>query len=112
MKTKKTLLTLALGLGILTSANVFAIDPMSFSTDKAVSKTEMIVEKDIEVQDWMVKSALFKTMDAVGSEKSLGLEIWMIDGSWNNKESTVTPEAELKVEDWMLKSKDWMLNFS
>ena len=31
---------------------------------------------------------------------------WMIDGSWNKKESAKSLEPVLKVEDWMLKPFD------
>jgi hypothetical protein len=106
MKTKNLILTLAFGLGIIASSNVHAIDPISFSTDKAVSKTEMIVEKDIKVQDWMVESDVLGAKNGVAREKSLDVANWMIDGSWNKKESVISPEPELKVEDWMLKSFD------
>jgi hypothetical protein len=66
----------------------------------------MVVEKDIKVQDWMVESDVFSFRDGVSTEKSMGLENWMIEGSWNNNKniSANAPEAELKVEDWMLKS--------
>ncbi len=106
MKTRNLILSLAIGLGIIASSNVLAIDPMSFSTDKAVSKTEMIVEKDIKVQDWMVDADVLASRNGVSTEKSLDLENWMIDGSWskNKSERANAPEAELKVEDWMLKS--------
>ena len=104
MKTRNLILTLAITLGIIASSNVSAIDPISFSTDKAVSKTEMVVEKDIKVQDWMVDADVLSSKTKVSTEKSLDLENWMIDGHWNKKESTNTSEAELKVEDWMLKS--------
>jgi hypothetical protein len=106
MKTRNLILTLAIGLGVFTSSNVFAIDPISFSTDKAVSKTEMIVEKDIKVQDWMVEAEVFGTSNATSGEKSLNVENWMIEGSWNMKEHANVPEAGLKVEGWMLKSFD------
>lgn len=106
MKTRNLILTLAIGLGIIASSNVHAIDPISFSTDKAVSKTEMIVEKDIKVQDWMVEADVLGSKNGVSTEKSLELENWMVDGSWSKKESAKSPEAELKVEDWMLKSFD------
>ena len=108
MKTRNLILTLAITLGIIASSNVFAIDPISFSTDKAVSKTEMIVEKDIKVQDWMVDADVAGTRTGVSTEKSLDLENWMIDGSWskNNNDRVITPEADVKVEDWMLKSFD------
>ena len=106
MKTRNLIVALAFGLGIIASTNVHAIDPISFSTDMEVSKTEMIVEKDIKVQDWMVEADVLSSKTKVSSEKSLDLENWMIDGTWSKKESTKTPEAELKVEDWMLKSFD------
>ena len=108
MKTRNIILTLAIGLGIIASSNVHAIDPISFSTDKAVSKTEMIVEKDIKVQDWMVEADVLGSKNGVSTEKSLELENWMVDGSWskNKTERATAPEAELKVEDWMLKSFD------
>jgi len=106
MKARNLMLTLAFGLGIIASSNVHAIDPISFSTDKAVSKTEMIVEKDIKVQDWMVDADVLSTRHGVAREKSLSLDNWMIDGSWNKKESTKSLEPELKVEDWMLKPFD------
>ncbi len=106
MKTRNLILSLAIGLGIIASSNVLAIDPISFSTDKAVSKTEMIVEKDIKVQDWMVDAEVVDFKNGVSKEKSLDLENWMIDGSWNKNERTNAPETEIKVEDWMLKSFD------
>ena len=106
MKTRNLILTLAITVGIIASSNVSAIDPISFSTDKAVSKTEMVVEKDIKVQDWMVDADVLSSKTKVSTEKSLDLENWMIDGSWSKKESTNNAEAELKVEDWMLKSFD------
>ena len=106
MKARNLMLTLAFGLGIIASSNVHAIDPISFSTDKAVSKTEMIIEKDIKVQDWMVDADVLSARHGVAREKSLSLDNWMIDGSWSKKESTNNAEAELKVEDWMLKSFD------
>jgi len=104
MKTRNLILALAFGLGIIASSNVHAIDPISFSTDKAVSKTEMIIEKDIKVQDWMVDADVLSGRHGVAREKSLALDNWMIDGSWNKKEAANTQEAELKIEDWMLKS--------
>jgi hypothetical protein len=104
MKTKNLILSLAFGLGIIASSNVHAIDPISFSTDKAVSKTEMIVEKDIKVQDWMVEADVLGAKNVVAREKSLDVNNWMIDGSWNKNESTKSLEPELKVEDWMLES--------
>ena len=103
MKARNLMLTLAFGLGIIASSNVHAIDPISFSTDKAVSKTEMIIEKDIKVQDWMVDADVLSARHGVAREKSLDVETWMIDGSWNKKESAKSLEPELKVEDWMLK---------
>jgi hypothetical protein len=106
MKTKNLILSLAFGLGVIASSNVHAIDPISFSIDKAVSKTEMIVEKDIKVQDWMVEADVLSAKDGVAKEKSIDVENWMIDGSWSKKESVKTPEPELKVEDWMLKFSD------
>lgn len=106
MKTRNLILTLAFGLGIIASTNVHAIDPMSFSTDKAVSKTEMIVEKDIKVQDWMVEADVLSAKNGVAREKSLDVENWMIDGTWSKKESKKSTEPELKVENWMLKSFD------
>ncbi len=108
MKTRNLILTLAITLGTIASSNVFAIDPISFSTDKAVSKTEMIVEKDIKVQDWMVDADVLSSKTSVSSEKSLDVENWMIDGTWskNRDDGATAPEAELKVENWMLKSFD------
>jgi hypothetical protein len=106
MKTNRTIFALAFGCCIFAFSNAFSIDPISFSTDKTVSKKEMIVEKEIKVQDWMVETELFRTRDAVSSEKNLVLENWMIDGSWNNNETQNTAETELKVEDWMLKPFD------
>ena len=110
MKTRNLIVALAFGLGIIASTNVHAIDPISFSTDKAVSKTEMIVEKDIKVQDWMVEADVLSSKTKVSTEKSLDVENWMIDGNWskNKKKRANAPaqEAELKVEDWMLKSFD------
>ncbi len=106
MKTRNLIFTLAFGLGIIASTNVSAIDPMSFSTDKTVSKTEMIVEKDIKVQAWMVEADVLSAKNGVAREKSLDVENWMIDGTWSKKESAKSPETELKVEDWMLKSFD------
>ena len=109
MKTRNLILTLAITLGIIASSNVFAIDPISFSTDKAVSKTEMIVEKDIKVQSWMVEADVLSAKNGVSKEKSLDVENWMIDGTWSknkNERTATTPEAELKVEDWMLNSFD------
>lgn len=106
MKTRNLIFTLAITAGMIASSNVFAIDPISFSTDMAVSKTEMIVEKDIKVQDWMLTADFDAAKTGVSSEKSLVLENWMIDGNWskNNNVSKNTPEAELKVESWMLNS--------
>jgi hypothetical protein len=106
MKTRNLILVLAIGLGIIASSNVHAIDPISFSTDKAVSKTEMIIEKDIKVQDWMLDADVLGARNGVAREKSLDLENWMIDATWNKKEPANTQEPELKVEDWMLKSFD------
>ena len=108
MKTRNLILTLTITLGIIASSNVFAIDPISFSTDKEVSKTEMIVEKDIQVQGWMVEADVLSANTGVSKEKSLEVENWMIDGTWskNKNERSTTLEAELKVEDWMLKSFD------
>ena len=106
MKSKNLILTLAITIGIIASSDVFAIDPISFSTDKTVSKTEMIVEKDIQVQSWMVDADVLDAKRGVSTEKSLELENWMVDGTWNKSEKATTPEAELKVENWMLKSFD------
>jgi hypothetical protein len=107
MKTRNLILAVAFGLGIIASSNVHAIDPISFSSDKAVSKTEMIIEKDIKVQDWMVDADVLGASHGVVREKNLKLDNWMIDGSWNNnKESAKSVEPELKVEDWMLKLSD------
>jgi len=107
MKTRNLILALAFGLGIIASSNVHAIDPISFSTDKVVSKTEMIIEKDIKVQDWMIDADVLSARNGVAREKSLSLDNWMIDGSWNKKEPANTQEDELKVEDWMLKSTEF-----
>jgi hypothetical protein len=104
MKTRNLIFALALGTGIIVSSNAFSIDPISFSTDKAVSKTEVIVEKEIKVQEWMVDADLMAAKNGVAREKKLEVENWMIDGTWSKKESSDTPEAELKVEDWMLAS--------
>jgi len=102
MKPRNLVFTLAITAGIIASTDVFSIDPISFSTDKAVSKTEMIVEKDIKVQDWMLNADFDAAKTGISSEKSLELENWMIDGNWSKNKNT--PEAELKVESWMLKS--------
>jgi len=107
MKTRNLILAVAFGLGIIASSNVHAIDPISFSTDKVVSKTEMIIEKDIKVQDWMIDADVLSARNGVAREKSLSLDNWMIDGSWNKKEPANTQEDELKVEDWMLKSTEF-----
>ncbi len=105
MKTKNLILTLALAIGIFAFSNVNAIDPISFSTDKAVSKTEMIVEKDIKVQDWMVDADLLVARNGVAKEKSLKVENWMLEGSWNKTEgTTASAEPALKLESWMLTS--------
>ncbi len=104
MKTRNLIFALVIGSGISISSNVHAIDPISFSTDKAVSKTELIVEKDIKVQDWMVEAEVFYSSDAASREKSLELESWMIEGSWNKKGDANVQEPALKVEDWMLRS--------
>jgi hypothetical protein len=89
---------------IFASSNAFSIDPISFSTDKTVSKKEVIVEQEIKVQDWMVETEVFGSRNAASVEKNLKLENWMIDGSWNKKEVEKTSDPELKVQDWMLKS--------
>ena len=104
MKTKNLIFALVFGIGMVASTNAFPIDPISFSTDKAVSKTEVIVEKEIKLQDWMVDADVLATRNGVARENKLELENWMIDGAWTKKESSNTPEAELKVEDWMLAS--------
>jgi hypothetical protein len=107
MKKATITLTLAITFGVFVTSNVFAIDPISFSTDKAVSKTEMIVEKDIKVQDWMMESNfLSNKREANSREKSLELENWMIESSWVKKEQTNEPEPKIEVENWMLKSWD------
>jgi hypothetical protein len=103
MKSRNVISAIAIAIGVFAFSNVQAIDPISFSTDKTVSKTEMIVEKDIKVQDWMLDADMLGARNEVSREKNLTLENWMIEGSWN-KEKVKTQEPELKVEDWMLKS--------
>ena len=71
MKTRNFILTLAIGVGIFAFSNVNAIDPITFSTDKAVSKSEMIIEKDIKVQDWMIEADRLTARNGVSKEKSL-----------------------------------------
>lgn len=110
MRTRNLILIMAIVLGFLASSNAFAIDPIAFSTDKAVSKTEMIIEKEIKLQDWMVDAEVFATRDAVSMEKSLDLKNWMIADSWSKQEHADLPDPGLKVEDWMLRSFDPVQN--
>ena len=105
MKTRNLILTLAIATGVFAFSNVNAIDPISFSADKEVSKTEMIIEKDIKVQDWMVEADRLTARNGVSKEKSLKVENWMLDDSWSKKEVAKTSEEPaLKVENWMLQS--------
>lgn len=114
MKTRLTQIILATFLiAFLISGNVSAKKTELI----IVSGLENIVERELEVEDWMVNENNWKTFDnstfllTEYSEGSLEIENWMLDQSnWlNNCFQCSTAEAEnaLMIEDWMTNEVYW-----
>jgi hypothetical protein len=115
MKKITVTLALALGLGILFSNNVQAIDPV-----QSAEFTGLSYEKEIKIQDWMIDVEAFTSTPKANKESSMELQAWMLDAPWGN--DLVAEEDNIQVEDWMLEKfsvenptlalEDWMLRIS
>ena len=142
MKKVTMILTLAAGLGFMTSQVVQAVQPMHHSGLNNNDKSSIVLEKEIELQDWMLSPASFSSENESEqilvvqdwmlspasfsseneSEQMLLEQDWMIDADWGQENARLVSESEIELEDWMFNTnefsnwaialEDWMLRIN
>ena len=122
MKKTTIILALAFGLGFLLPSTVKAIHPMQFTGIILNANTDFCIEKDIMLEDWMLRIESFTGTAENTSDQEPELKAWMLDASWGENEPRLTSESELRLEEWMLGSfdkedrtialEDWMLQIA
>ena len=100
MKKSAATLTLALGIMVLSIANVQANNPTRLSAEVDMIHSELTMEKKIVVEEWMLS---FEAQQ-IATEKNINLEGWMINVNWNDNTDLVVEESNIELEDWMTKS--------
>lgn len=106
MKKASMILTLAFGLGILSSSAVQAIHPMQFPGITLYVTNNMILEEEITLQDWMLTPESFSKTAETFIEKDLIVEGWMLERSWDQNDLPLASESEISLEEWMLRAFD------
>jgi len=116
------ILTLAAGLGFMTSQVVQAVQPMHHSGLNNNDKSSIVLEKEIELQDWMISPASFSKEKGNENEQLLVVQDWMIDADWGQDNARLVSESEIILEDWMFNTnefsnwtialEDWMLRIN
>lgn len=96
MKKATLILTLAFGLGILSSSAVQIIHPIHFPG--------MILENEIALQDWMLTPESFSKTVKIPAEPELKVEAWMLKKSWGQNNLPLASESEISLEEWMLRA--------
>jgi len=122
MKKVTMILTLAAGFGFMTSQVVQAVQPMHHSGLNNNDKSSIVLEKEIELQDWMLSPASFSKEKGIEIEQMLVLQDWMLDADWGQANIRLVSESEIELEDWMLNIfefnnqtialEDWMLRIA
>ena len=119
MKKVTMILTLAAGLGIMTSQVVQAVQPMHHSGLSNNDNSSIVLEKEIELQDWMLSPSSFSKEKGNENEQILVVQDWMLDADWGQENTRFVSESEIELKDWMLNTfefsnsaialEDWML---
>jgi hypothetical protein len=104
MKKFTAISSILLGLGILFSTTVQASIPMMSDSETRIERSDISLEKEIGIQDWMLSFEKRNNSLEAGVEKELKLESWMLDLSWTVNTDEVIAEAEIPLEDWMTAS--------
>jgi len=122
MKKVTMILTLAAGLGFMTSQVVQAVQPMYHSGLTNNDNSSIVLEKEIELQDWMLSLASFSEEKGIEREQMLVVQDWMLDADWGQENARLVSESEIELEDWMLSTfefsnwtialEDWMLRIT
>ena len=106
MKKTTIILSFVLGLWFVLPSAVLAINPMHFNGLALNINSDIYVEKDIMLQDWMLRIEPFKGSPDITSDLEPEVKPWMLDASWIKDNSRLTPEPEMKLEGWMLNPLD------
>lgn len=104
MKKLIAIASIVLGLGIILSSTVQANTLMKSDVETSLERSDISLEKEISIQDWMLSFEKMTNSIEAGVEKELRLESWMLDLSWTVNTDEVTAEAEIPLEDWMTAS--------
>jgi hypothetical protein len=124
MKKVTMILTLVAGLGIMTSQVIQAVQPMHHSGLNNNDNSVIELEKEIELQDWMLSPASFSkkgneseqilivqdwmlspaSFSEKGNEieQELIVQSWMLDADWGQENTRFVSESEIELKDWML----------
>ena len=119
MKNATMIFALAAGLGLITSQAVQATEPMQNSELISNDNPGIVLEKEIELQDWMLSPAAFSEDEGNVNEQELVVQPWMVDADWGQKNTGMVSESEIELEDWMFNTfefgnrtiafEDWMI---
>jgi len=129
MKKVTMILTLAAGLGFMTSQLAQAVQPMHHSGLNNNDNSSIVLEKEIElqdwmlspasffkgnegeqmlvVQDWMLSPASFSEEKGNENEQMLVVQDWMLDADWGQENIRLVSESEIELEDWMLNTSEF-----
>ena len=122
MKKVTMIFALAAGLGFIISQTAQAIEPSQNSGLTNNDNAGIVLEKEIELQDWMLSPASFSKEKGIEIEQMLVLQDWMLDADWGQANIRLVSESEIELEDWMLNIfefnnqtialEDWMLRIA
>jgi hypothetical protein len=101
MKRINIIATLTLAIGLFITPAVKALNPVQVTSLAEYALADIVIEKELKVQDWMLSTSADGEFAPKPVEKALELESWMIQGNWNEVETRLTAEAEIELEDWM-----------
>ena len=104
MKKSAITITLALGIMVLSFSNVQAINPSQLSAEVLMIQSDVTIENEIIVEDWMFSFDAQQMASEKVMEKNISLESWMIDASWNVNTDLIVSESNIELEDWMTES--------
>jgi hypothetical protein len=77
---------------------------MQSEFETRLERSEISLEQEIRIQDWMLSFNKLPISNESGVEKELRLESWMLDISWSENNEEVIAEADIPLEDWMTAS--------
>ncbi len=119
MKKSTLTATITFGIALLFASSVQALNTIHLSEMIYKAKSEMSLEKEVELRDWMLSPESFNGSSLDQAEQEMKVRSWMLDASWNSGKDRPASESNIALENWMVEPfvrdikeialEDWML---